>query len=307
MRPASLAEPQGPQERVQLRTVEHIADACRSSIFQCRRVDQLLEVCRHLDFHIPKQVIEVPKISASSCRSRKVLVAPQKAEQLVEVPTIVSFSSLQQRTVEQIIDIPVPSRGGGGGGRGGLQDLRPGQDSTAFFGAGHVDIPVPRGQGFLPGQGSTAFFGADQPVVEYIAPAPAVFQSPVLVGQYISPAPAVFCLSEPVVEFFAPAPVAFCRRTWCSHFRVQRRFAEMEVLKTLSQVRVHQRLGEQIIRRSEALLEASRRFWAQVEEEEAEEEETEERDFEEEPLHFRRTRTTSSTRMFKDNGNGWFL
>ena len=62
-----------------------------------------------------------------------------------------------------------------------------------------------------------------------------------------------------------------------SHFRVQRRFAEMEVLKTLSQDRVHQRLGEQIIRRSEALLEASRRFWAQVVEEEAEEEETEER------------------------------
>ena len=72
-----------------------------------------------------------------------------------------------------------------------------------------------------------------------------------------------------------------------SHFRVQRRFAEMEVLKTLSQDRVHQRLGEQIIRRSEALLEASRRFWAQVEEEEAEEEEIEERDFKEEPLHFR--------------------
>ena len=31
--------------------------------------DQLVEVWRHLDFHIPEQVIEVPKISASSCYS----------------------------------------------------------------------------------------------------------------------------------------------------------------------------------------------------------------------------------------------
>ena len=58
--------------------------------------------------------------------------------------------------VEQNVDIPVPhSRGG----RGGLQDLRPGQDSTAFCGADHVDNPVPlvgRLQGFLPRQTSAA-------------------------------------------------------------------------------------------------------------------------------------------------------
>ena len=40
---------------------------------------------------------------------------------------------------------------------------------------------------FRLGQDSTAFFGADQPVSEYIAPAPAVFQSPVPLGEYISP------------------------------------------------------------------------------------------------------------------------
>ena len=33
---------------------------------------------------------------------------PQKAEQLVEVPTVVSFSSLEQQTAKQIIDIPLP-------------------------------------------------------------------------------------------------------------------------------------------------------------------------------------------------------
>ena len=64
---------------------------------------------------------------------------PQKAEQLVEVPTVLSYSSLQQIIVEQIIVIPAPGRAGGVG-RGGLQGF-PGQDSAAFFGADRVDIP----------------------------------------------------------------------------------------------------------------------------------------------------------------------
>ena len=55
-----------------------------------------------------------------------------------------SFSSLQQRTVEQITDIPVPGRGGGGG-RGGLQGLRLEQNSTALFVEQNVEIPVPGG------------------------------------------------------------------------------------------------------------------------------------------------------------------
>ena len=50
-------------------------------------------------------------------RSRMVLLEPQTAEQLVEVPTVVSFSSLQQ-TAEQTIDIPVSRTRGD---RGGLQ------------------------------------------------------------------------------------------------------------------------------------------------------------------------------------------
>ena len=74
--------------------------------------NQLVEVCRQLDVHIPKQVIEVPKISSPSrpCR-RRVRFAEQTAEQLVEVPTIISYSSLLQRTVEQNVDTPVPDRG----------------------------------------------------------------------------------------------------------------------------------------------------------------------------------------------------
>ena len=90
-----------------------------------------------------EQVIAVPKISLDRIPQRSVCRRPQKAEQLVEVPTIVSFSSLQQHTAEQIIDIPVPGRGGGG--RGGLQDFSSGQNPTARPVEQIVDFPVPAG------------------------------------------------------------------------------------------------------------------------------------------------------------------
>ena len=90
-----------------------------------------------------EQVIAVPKISLDRIPQRSVCRRPQKAEQLVEVPTIVSFSSLQQQTAEQIIDIPVPGRGGGG--RGGLQDFSSGQNPAARPVEQIVDFPVPAG------------------------------------------------------------------------------------------------------------------------------------------------------------------
>ena len=55
-----------------------------------------------------------------------VLLEPQTAEQLVEVPTVVSFSSLQQ-TAEHVIDIPVPRTFGD---RGGSEGFSPGQGSS---------------------------------------------------------------------------------------------------------------------------------------------------------------------------------
>ena len=80
----------------------------------------------------------------------------------MHVPTVVSYSLLQQLTAEQIGDIPVPGRDGGGA-RGGLQGFLPGQNSAAVHVEQTVDIPVPgrvgggeRGlQGFA-GQSSTA-------------------------------------------------------------------------------------------------------------------------------------------------------
>ena len=55
----------------------------------------------------------------------------------VEVPTIISYSSLLQRASEQIIDIPVPQGRVDGGGFGGLQ----GSSSSSHVRAGAADEP----------------------------------------------------------------------------------------------------------------------------------------------------------------------
>ena len=110
------------------------------------------------------QVIEVPKIQSRRSGlmrrfvdSLAIFRHPQTAEQLVEVPTIISFSSLQQ-TVEQNVDIPAVVGGGTGGG---LSGFLPGQNYS-MTAEQIVDNPVPRPggagdlQGFPRGQGSTA-------------------------------------------------------------------------------------------------------------------------------------------------------
>ena len=143
--------------------------------------NQLVEAFRHLDLHIPEQVIDVPKISSSRgrCRRRRVPVV-QTAEQLVEVPTepgcalsvlaskfyskreLRGFLSGQGSTasgsvlIEQNVHNPVPQ---GRGGRGGPQGFLPGQDSTAFCGADRIENLVPRSgglQGSRPGRVSSA-------------------------------------------------------------------------------------------------------------------------------------------------------
>ena len=93
-----------------------------------------------------EQVVDVPKISEDIIQPRMVdrnLRHPQMAEQLVEVPTVLSFASLQQQTVEHIVNIPVPCGRGGsvGGGGGGLQG-----QSYSLSSEQIVDNPVPRGR-----------------------------------------------------------------------------------------------------------------------------------------------------------------
>ena len=73
-------------------------------------VDQLLSFLTALDSFVPEQVIEVPKIPTLSRCPRTVLSVPQTAEQLVEVPTIISYSRevrISERIAEQTV---FPSR-----------------------------------------------------------------------------------------------------------------------------------------------------------------------------------------------------
>ena len=76
-------------------------------------VELLPDVLRFFDrlTTVPEQVIEVPKILLEDVPLRAVLRDPQLAEQLVEVPTIETYSWLQLRT-EQTVDIPDSGRGG---------------------------------------------------------------------------------------------------------------------------------------------------------------------------------------------------
>ena len=87
-------------------------------------VDQL-DVLKILGMQLPVlpvQVIEVPSSSTPSRCSGTVLSAWQMAEQLVEVPTLLSVAVLQQRTAEQLASIPVPR-----GRHGRLPGSLPGQ------------------------------------------------------------------------------------------------------------------------------------------------------------------------------------
>ena len=70
-----------------------------------------------LDFPVPVQVIEVPKIVFPPRAARTVLGAPQTVEQLVEAPTIVSLIDVTRQPVEQPVDVPVRACGGTLGGR----------------------------------------------------------------------------------------------------------------------------------------------------------------------------------------------
>ena len=90
--------------------------------------EQVVEFMKKIDAPaLDEQVIAVPKISLDRIPQRCPRRRPRRAQQLVEVPTIISYSSLQKRNAEQIIDIPVPQGRGGQVVRGGLQGFSQGQ------------------------------------------------------------------------------------------------------------------------------------------------------------------------------------
>ena len=78
------------------------------------QMDQLVDFMRLFDTQLPvEQVIAVPKISQDRILQRFVdWRRPQRAEQLVEVPTVASYSSLHKQSAEQNVDIPVPGTRG---------------------------------------------------------------------------------------------------------------------------------------------------------------------------------------------------
>ena len=176
--PGVLAEPR-PQERVQRHTMEHIVDfVCCAPMVHIldapvpQTLEQLPDVLQFFGTLMTdsEQVIEVPKILPEDVPMRAVLRDPQLAEQLVEVPTIVSYSWLQLR-MEQTVDIPVPGRGGRSSG---LQGFLPGQGSTALLSSGErisewtveQTVGPPSGglQDFRPGlSSSSSYFPAGVP------------------------------------------------------------------------------------------------------------------------------------------------
>ena len=123
---------------------------------------------------VAEPVIEVPKILPLDVPLRRLCRDTQLAEQLVEVPTIVSYSSLQ-RTVEHPVDIPVPGREGRASG---LQGFLPGLGSTAWRSSQKriseqiveqiVGIPGGGLQDFRPRQSSSS--SSHVPVRAYDAP-----------------------------------------------------------------------------------------------------------------------------------------
>ena len=132
-------------------------------------VEQLQDVLQFFDrlSAVPQPVIEVPLIITEDVPMRAVLRATQLVEQLVEVPTIISFPMIallhalleyRQRTLEQNVDIPAV---GGSGTGGGLSGFLPGQNHSVTA-EQIVANPVPRPdvagdlQGFPRGQSATA-------------------------------------------------------------------------------------------------------------------------------------------------------
>ena len=200
MRPAPLVDVR-PQERVGQHSGIGFELVQALDVPVLQMVEQPVEVDSFFRNFVPavaEQVIEVPKLALLvRAVQRAALPEPQLVEQLVEVPTVLSYSLLQQRTAEQTIGFPVPGRGGGA--RGGLQGLSQGQGSTTFPPPERIserimeqNVDFPGGgldgvQGFLTRQSSaalseqvpvSAFHAATARVVEFMASAPSVHAAP---------------------------------------------------------------------------------------------------------------------------------
>ena len=133
-RPNLLLEPQGPQLGVQRHTALHIVDVLPYvqilDVPVPQLENQVVEFMQTLDTETSVQVIEVPKLSHDSIPQRSAVHRPQKAEQMVEVPTepgyllaVLASKFCSKREIRGILS---------------------GQGSTASGAALIVDTPVPQ-------------------------------------------------------------------------------------------------------------------------------------------------------------------
>ena len=100
--------------------------------------DQVVELLQKIDAPaLVEQVLAVPTISLDRIPQRSACRRPRRAEQLVEVPSIISYSSLHG-PVEQNDEIPVPHGRRDRDGGGGLQGFLPGRGSAASSSSSHV-------------------------------------------------------------------------------------------------------------------------------------------------------------------------
>ena len=153
-RPASLAEPPGPQERVPQRTLEPMLEtfvlvpSLDAPLPQ--PMGQLVEVLKLIDTVVPEQVIDVPKITSQDVISQgAVLRVPQMAEQLVDA--FDDFELVEEEEEESYFRPRVVPCLRSGGGL--LVDDR------------HIHCPVDPSGGVHPGQGGIEKLAAVETLV----------------------------------------------------------------------------------------------------------------------------------------------
>ena len=136
MRPLPLVEVQ-PSERAQRHAVEGLGEfAPMVQILDApvpQMVDYVAQALRLLDRPIAEQVITVPTVSCASCPSRSRVPEPQSADQLVEVPTVLSPTRIALQIAEHIVATPVP--------RGHVHGSLPGQSSSSRREDERAEVP----------------------------------------------------------------------------------------------------------------------------------------------------------------------
>ena len=119
-----------------------------------RTVDSVTDVLRLLDRPLVEQVISVPKISCSLCPSRSRVPEPQSAEQLVEVPTVLTPTRIAVQIAEQIVD--TSARGSLPGQRSAAH--RPAQSSRRRFSGRIWHMPAAGLYGYIESDSAKAAY-----------------------------------------------------------------------------------------------------------------------------------------------------